>query len=117
MTSVVARAALIAAVLASPASSLAFSDNELKGIYSQMKPSIRCGMTEAYFIEKYRGCATQSAMCEASLISVTDKGTCTDSLQFRGLGGPDAGIIFNGATYPKPVPVAPSKKKPMDVDS
>lgn len=108
---------VVAVLVASVTSAVAFSDNELRGIYSQMKPAVRCGMTEAYFIEKYRGCATNSMLCDASLVSVTDKGTCTDSLQFRGLTGPDAAIIFNGQTYPKPVPVAPSKKKGMDVNS
>lgn len=108
---------LVLATLASTTAASAFSDDELKAIYSQMKPSVRCGITEAYFIEKYRGCATSSATCNASLVVTTANGVCTDSLEFRGLTGPDAAILFNGQAYPKPVPVAPSKKKPMDVKS
>lgn len=108
---------LVAAILAITTSAVAFSDNELKGIYSQMKPSVRCGMTEAYFVEKYRGCAEESGLCDASLNVTTAAGLCVDSLQFRGLTGTEAAIIFNGQTYPKPVPVVPHQKKGMDVNS
>jgi len=95
-----------------PAAHAGFSDDELQAIYTQMKPSIRCGMTEAHLVEKYRGCAESSTICDASLITMTDHGPCRDALVFQNLGGPDPSIVLNGQVFPKPVRVGgPGSKK------
>src|SRR5438067_13548120 len=60
-----------------------FSDEELRAIFTQMKPFIRCGITEATFVEKYKGCAESSFICNASVITGSDKGVCQDVLVFQ----------------------------------
>jgi len=92
--------------------SAGFSDNELRAIYTQMKPFIRCGMTEAHLMQKYHGCAESSMICDGSLITVSDKGTCQDKLVFESLGGPDPIILLNGRRFPLPVALAPQDNRP-----
>ncbi|HZR81291.1 MAG TPA: hypothetical protein VFD92_09375 [Candidatus Binatia bacterium] len=100
---------------------LAFSDDELRAIYVEMKQAggIQCGMTLEHLIGRYRNCAPLGGTtCDGSLIVVTEKGQCVDSLQFQGLDGPDAVVVLNGEQYPKRASSVPaSRKKPADVDS
>ena len=91
-----------------------FSDNELDAIYTSMKlkGAIRCGMTVEHLKEKYRGCAESATICDASLITVTEAGPCTDKLVFQNLGGPDPVIMLNGQRFVREVLVPVPQPKP-----
>jgi hypothetical protein len=89
-----------------------FADDELRAVFDQMKPVVRCGMTVEHLIEKYRTCAESSMICDGSLISVSDKGMCRDALMFQVMGGPDPVIILNGQSFPLPVVVPPGDDRP-----
>jgi hypothetical protein len=107
---------LLGALLAAPHLACAgFSDDELRGIYTQMRDAgtIRCGMTVEQFIMQYRGCAENSVHCEASVVTTGPSGPCVDRLTFEAGGGPmgrtDPSITLNGQSFPKPVPPPPEK--------
>jgi hypothetical protein len=89
----------------------AFSDDELRAIYAQMKPGIRCGTTVEHLIAAYKQCVG-TTMCDASII---DAG-CHDKLIIEDRGGPDPIITLNGVKFPLPPPPSqplPKKAPPI----